>query len=317
MFRTETRPAIEQTAGFTLIELLISLVLGVLIVGAMLGFTVGSMRNLERNRQNEEIARSARYVGMALERDMQETGVSLQSTTTFGSLSVRGDTIVILRVPFEPNEAPPYPLVPPAGTNNPLNPGGTCGATCVTVDTGGNPFDIGVGDLARMQIGTERRLILVTAVNVAGTQADVTFSADSVLMGYQAGFAGGIQLDRFATFIQKLRMTAYYQDNDTLMRAASLKTSGAPDGEAVVYGVQKWDAWLEFVDGDVAEYANPNDSDSSNDYDDMLGVIIEAELAGDHPLLRSAPSGAPNPTELFGWHFSPRNLTYERNRIVS
>ena len=283
----------------------------------MLGFTVASMRNLERNRQHEEIARSARYVGMALERDLQETGVSLASTVTFGSLSVRGDTVVILRVPFEPAEAPPPPLVPPAGTDNPLPPGGTCGPACVTVDTGGNPFDIEIGDLARMQISGERRLILVTDVQVSGTNADVTFTADSTLLGYQAGWAGGVQLDRFATFVQKLNLTAYYQDGATLKRADALLPNGSPAGEIVVYGIRDWDAWILFTDGDEAEYANPNDSDPSNDFDDLLGVRIEAELAGDHPLLRTPPAGSPDPTEVFEWRFAPRNLTYERNQIAS
>lgn len=307
----------SRQAGFTLIELLISVVLGAFVVGTVLSFTTSSMRNLEHNRSNEEIARSARYVGMALERDLQETGVSLSSTTTFGSLSVRSDTLVILRVPFEPGEAPPHALVPGAGTSNPLPPGGTCGATCVTIDTGGNPLDLAVGDLARMQIGSERRLILVSGVTVTGSQADLVFTSDTTLLGFRAGFAGGIQLDRFATFVQKLRPTIYYADGDVLKRADALLPNGKPAGEEVVWGIRSWDAWLVFTDGDEAEYANPWDSDGSNDYDDLLGVRIKAELAADHPLLRSAPAGVPDPTETFEWKFAPRNLTYERNRIIS
>ncbi|MFT5433571.1 MAG: hypothetical protein ACI9OJ_004277, partial [Myxococcota bacterium] len=69
--------------------------------------------------------------------------------------------------------------------------------------------------------------------------------------------------------------------------------------------------------GSEAEYANPYDMDGGNDYDDLLGVRIKAEISGDHPLLRSNPEGVPNPTRIYEWRFAPRNLTYERNRITS
>lgn len=303
--------------GFTIIELLVALVLGVVVVSAMLGFTVSSMQNLERNRTHEEIARSARFIGMSLERDMQETGVSLASTVAFGSLSVRADTVSIWRVPFEPNEARPHPLIPPAGTANPLPAGGTCGANCVNVDTNGEPFDLAVGDIARLQVNNTRHVILVNGVTISGNDAAVSFTADSTLMGYAAGLSQGMLLDRFNTFVQKLDLTVYYSDGTTLYRAGSLKPNGEPDGEPISYGVESWDAWIVFADGSEAENANPYDTDGGNDYDDLLGVKIQAELSGDHPLLRDGTSGVVEGTRLYEWRFAPRNLTYERNRITS
>jgi len=308
---------LNSREGFTLIELLIALVLGTIVVGAMLGFTISSMQNLERNRNYEEIARSARFIGMSLERDLQETGVGLQSTVDFGALSVRADTVIILGVPYDPNEARPHPLIPPIGTNNPLAPGGTCGTSCVNVDTGGLPFDLGVGDIARLQVNGTRHIILVTGVVMSGTDAAVNFSADSTLLGFPAGLSRGLLLDRFNTFVQKLKVTAYYEDAEALYRAGALKPNGGLDGEAIAHGIRSWDAWLVFTDGSEAEYANPYDSDGGNDYDDLLGVRIEAELSGDHPLLRSGTTGAYDPTRLYNWRFAPRNLTYERNRITS
>lgn len=310
-------PNIRSREGFTLVELLIALVLGIIVVGAMLGFTVSSMRNLERNRTHEEIARSARFIGMSLERDLQETGVSLESTVSFGALSVRADTVAIFRVPFEPNEARPHALIPPSGTGNPLPSGGTCGSNCVNVDTNGEPFDLEVGDIARLQVNGTRHIILVQSVTLSGTDAAVSFSSDSTLVGYPAGLSQGLLLDRFNTFVQKLDMTAYYADGEALYRAASLKSNGEPDGEPIAHGIRDWDAWIMFADGTEAEYANPYDTDGGNDFDDLLGVRIRAEISGDHPLLRSNPSGVPDPTRIYEWRFAPRNLTYERNRITS
>jgi len=314
-----TTPELRSNNGFTLAELLIALVLGVIIVGAMLGFTVASMQNLDRNRTHEEIARGARFLGMSLERDLQETGVALASTVEFGALSVRNDTVLILRVPFEPTEASPHALIPPSGTGNPLPAGGTCGSNCINVDTGGNPFDLEPGDIARLQVNDTRHILLVQSVSISGSDAAVTFAADSTLLGFPAGLARGLQLDRFNTYIQKLLPTLYYYDAGTeaLYRASSLTSSGAPDGEAIAYGVQSWDAWIQFVGGAEAESANPYDSNVGNDYDDLLGVRIEAQLSGDHPMLRNAPSGTQNRYRLYEWRFAPRNLTYERNRITS
>lgn len=305
-----------DTRGFTIIELLITMVLGVAIVGALLAFTTSTMRNLEANRSTEEIARSARFLGMTLERDLQETGVSLASTPVFGSLAAVGDTVVTLHIPYEPAASVVHSLVPPAGTDNPLPPGGTCGATCVTVDVG-SAWDLAVGDVARLQVNGERRLILVQNISVSGSEAQVTFTSDTEILGHPAGFAGGLLLDRFNTFVQKLGMTVYYQDGDRLMRADKLTPTAAPDGEAMLYGVRSWDATLLFVDGDEAAEANPTDTDPSNDYDDLIGIRINAELASDHPMKRDSAAYALEPSRTFEWRFAPRNLAYERNRLGS
>lgn len=304
-----------RPAGFTLVELLITMVLGVLIVSALLAFTTSSLRNLDSNRGDEEIARSARFVGMALEQDLQEVGVSLESRVNFGSLAALGDTVVIVRVPFEPQQAPAHALVPPPGTDNPLPPGGTCGTYCVTIDiTSG--LDLAVGDVARLQVSGERRIILVQGVTAAGTEAQITFTAHNAILGQPAGLSGGLLLDRFNTFVQKLQITVYYRDGDRLMRAERLDPTAAPIGSPLIYGLQSWEAFLVFTDGDELDEANPNDADATNDYDDLVGIRIQAELAGDHPLLRGA-SGFEVTSRPYEWKFAPRNLTYERNRLTS
>ena len=294
-----------------MIELLITLVVAVIVMGAVFSLTLGIMGSVEENRQNDGIGRSARLVGMSLARDFQETGVLLESTLEFGSLNIWQDTVVILRVPFEPAEAPAYPLKPPSGTNNPLSPGGTCGVNCVDLNKVNSAFDLQPGDLARLQSSGERRLILVERVDDLGSSVQVTFSADSLLLNYPAGVTGGLALDRFATFVQKLAPVVYYQDSDVLRRAESLNSDGTPDGVPLVYGIQSWEAWLRFVDGDEAKVANVIDSDETNDFDDLLGAKIDAVLGADLPILRADTTGARD-VRRFEWQFTPRNLMYEK-----
>ena len=56
--------------GFTLIELLISVVLSVVIMGASLSFAMAAFRGSEANSLREEVYRNARFIGMALEREL-------------------------------------------------------------------------------------------------------------------------------------------------------------------------------------------------------------------------------------------------------
>ena len=300
--------------GFTIIELLITLVVSAIVMGAVFSLTTGVMASVESNRQNDGIGRSARLVSMSLARDFQQTGVSLESTAAFGSLNVWADTIAILHVPFEPTEAPPYTLKPPTGTDNPLPAGGTCGARCLDLNKSAGQFDLRAGDLARLQINAERRLILIETVQDMGTYVQVTFSGDSLLLQYPAGLSGGLALDRYATYVQQVGPILYYRDGTALMRAESMNTDGTPAGEPLVYGVEAWDAWIVFVDGDEATEVDILDTDYSNDFDDLLGARIEAVLGADIPILR-ADSTIADETRHFEWRYAPRNLTYERNRI--
>jgi prepilin-type N-terminal cleavage/methylation domain-containing protein len=303
-----------NTRGFTLIELLIALTVGVVVLGAALSFGVSTYRTMEGNDIREGAYRNGRFIGMSLERDMQTVGVGIASTVSFGTLAVWGDTIVILSVPFDPNEAPPYDLKPAAGTDNPLPSGGTCGTYCVNVVAEKGQVDLEVGDLARLQVNDTRRLILVSgATKLPGLEKAIEFGAHTSLIHYTAGLTGDLRLDRYSTFVQKLDPVFYYLDGDALMRATSLNPDGTPAGDVLAYGVVEWDVKMVFLDLDEADQANSIDSDPTNDFDDILGIRVRLVAGAD----RAAHyvQGGDLYTREFEWRFSPRNLMYERNRL--
>ena len=309
-----SRPMAAENRGFTLIEVMISLTVGIIVLSGALSFAVGMWRSLEGNEIREDVYRDARYMEMSLERDFQGTGVGLVSTVSFGSLAVWGDTITILRIPFMPNESPPYQIDPPAGVNNPLNPGGTCGARCINLQKAADgSFDLEVGDLARLQVNDERRLILIQTIADYGATVAIEFTAAPLILHYAAGLSGGLLLDRFSSFVQKVGAVIYYLDGTELKRAETLNLDGTPAAETVAYGVQSFEVSLLFVDGDEADAANSDDGDVTNDFDDITGVRIRAEVGADR-IHRSVNSGNLF-TRKYEWVFSPRNLLYERNRI--
>ena len=284
------RPTNEARRGFTLIEVMISLTVGIVVLSGALSFAVGIWRNLEGNEVREDVYRDARYIEMSLERDFQGTGVGLTSTVSFGSLAVWNDTITILRIPFMPAESPPYQIDPPAGTNNPLDPGGTCGSRCIDLQKAADgSFDLDVGDLARLQVNDERRLILIQSLADYGATVAMEFTPATTLLHYPAGFAGGLLLDRFSSFVQEVGPVIYYLDGTELKRAETLNIDGTPAGETIAYGVQSFEVTLLFVDGDEADEANILDSDTTNDFDDITGVRIKAVVGADriHPAVNS------------------------------
>ena len=135
------------------------------------------------------------FIGMSLERDLQTTGVGIESEIRFGTLSTFSDTLVVLHVPWSPTNAYPYEISSQPGTNNPLDPGGTCGSFCIDFDKDpGGAFDLKPGDIARLQIVSERRIILVTDVVDNGSSVELTFAPDTLLLHFEAAFAGAVQL---------------------------------------------------------------------------------------------------------------------------
>ena len=301
--------------GFTLIELLISVVLSVVVMGASLSFALAVFRGTEGNRLREEVYRSARFIGMALGRDIQTTGVGIESEIGFGTLSTFNDTLVVLHIPWEPTVAFPYTIdeSQASGSNNPLDPGGTCGPTCIDLIKGpGDTFDLVPGDIARLQINAERRVILVTDVRDRGNSVELTFSGAPSLLRYEGGLSGGVLLDRFSTTVQKLQPIIYYVENEILYRADRLTPTGDLIGSPLAYGVKSWSANMIFLDLDEATEANPGDSDPTNDFDDILGTRIIATLGTNRPDIRVAGGGAF--TRTYEWKLFPRNLMYERNR---
>ncbi len=298
--------------GFTLIELLLSLVISVVVMGASLSFALTAFRGAEANTLREEVYRNARFIGMSLQRDLQTTGVGIASDVGFGTLSTFGDTLVVLHITWTPTTAFPYMIDPPSGTG-PLPPGGTCGPLCIDLIKGpGNSFDLEPGDIARLQVNSERRVILVTDVQNTGNTVELTFAGASTLLHYESALSGGMVLDRFSTFVQKLQPIVYWVENEILYRSVELDANGDLIGSPLAYDVKSWDAKMIFLDLDEADEGNPFDSDETNDFDDILGTRITATLGTTRSDIRVA--GGEIYTREYEWTFLPRNLMYERNR---
>lgn len=312
--RTNTRtcrPELDR-GGFTLVESLIAMTLGVVVITAAMSFAWGTFRGLEGDRVREEVYRNARFVGMSLERDFQSTGVAMESTVGFGTLSVWSDTVVILSIPFEPEQAPVHDLIPPEGASNPLPPGGTCGSRCLDLEKVDGEIGVSEGDLARLQVNDTRRLILVRLIRDEGDSFQLEFTEHESILHYPAGLTD-LQLQTTGTYVQKVRPVVYYAEQGELKRAESLDVStGDLEGATMAYGIEAWEAWLMFVDGDEAQNVDLDDNDNSNDYDDLLGVRVAATLAANRPDMRV--SGGELFTRDYEWKFVPRNLMYERNR---
>lgn len=296
------RPA----TGFTLVEVLISVVIGLIVLTSTTSLVVSSWRAVAGIELREGMDRKARFMGMALHRDLQEAGVDLESLPSFGSLLVSNDTVSILRVPYEPAQAPPYSLSTATfGT-------GVCGASCVEIQTGGPAPLLTTGDLARLQANNQRRLILITSVNPAAGGYQIQFTAASTLLGRPAGIAG-LVINPTATFVQKLASTTYWLAGGQLMRAERLAPSGALQGEVVATTVRSFHVTLIFTDGDEAPNANPNDADGTNDYNDIAAIRIRAVLEAERA--DSRVSNGALLTLAREWYIVPRNLIYERNRL--
>ncbi len=303
----------SQRRGFTLVELLISLAVGLVVVAASLTFATSTFRGAEGNKLREEVARSARFIGMSLHRDVQTAGVGIESEVNFGTLNMFNDTLVLLAVPWEPQLAPAYSISPPFGTNNPLDPGGTCGAVCIDLNKDSNgDFDLARGDIARLQVNAERHLIVVTNVVDLGGTFQVSFLPDTTFLHYDAAFEGGLQLDRFGTTVQKLKPVVYFVEDSVLYRAESFDSIGGMEASPMAFNVVAWDTWLIFEDLDIAPAANITDADVTNDFDDLIGTRITATIATSRTDIR-VNDGALF-TRDYEWRIMPRNLMYERNR---
>ena len=301
----------ESNRGFTLIELLFSLAAGAVVLTASLSFAVTTLRSARGTDIREDVGRNARFLAMSLQRDTQHTGVGIESDQGFGTLTVREDTAVILSVPYDSVEAPIHELEPPGGTNNPLNPGGTCGTRCITLKKVNGTHDLKPGDLARLQVNGERRLIVVASVADAGANFQLTFTGDLKIFGYDAGLSGGLLLDRFSTSVQELSHSTYYLDGDQLNRSNEFTSTGDLIGSVMANGVQSWEVTIVFADGDEADGAYPLDTDGTNDFDDIVSLHIVTTLAAENADPRV--NNGVLYTRDYDWLYTPRNLAYERN----
>ena len=314
----------------TLVEIMIAMVVGVIVMGAAMSFTITTFRGVESTSMREDVFRTGRFIGSSLERDAASAGVAIRSQPRFGTLLARGDTLVIVSVPYDtvpappaasaaPGTAPVYSM--PTGTATPATPGlGSCGTYCVDVQVGvtGDTLQFGVGNMIQMNVNSERRLLNVTQKrNMGGGRYQITFSAGDTLFLHPAGWARPIasaqnlQLLPAGTTFQKITPVMYYRDTQNrLIRSTGLTTGGAPVGEVVAENVMNWNVWVFFEDGDSARVVDPTDADATNDYDDLSSVKVMATLQN-----ARADRNIGTPAQRrFEWRFSPRNLAYERNR---
>jgi hypothetical protein len=262
--------------------------------------------------------RDARFVGLAITRDLQDAGVAFESTQPFGSVATRNDTVVAISVPFLPNQAEVYNMIVPVDTTDPLPPGGTCGATCIDVaDPNLVPFQITVGDVALLQVGNERRLIVLTNVTApSGGVKRLTFSNADTLFVYPAGLTGGLRLTRNGVAVQKLSVTAWYRNGgtSTLVRADGFNLDGTLRTSITAHGVDSFTTRLQFTDGIERTQASGFDADTLNDYDRIVSVVVRARMRVER-LDRSVNGGAPL-FRIYEWRVTPRNLIFERNKVI-
>lgn len=292
-------------SGFTLLEVLIAMLIGVIVLTASTSLAMSTWQGMAGTQFRDGIDRNARFIGMSLTRDLQEAGVDLDSKSSFGSLAVYGDTIAILRVPYDPTEAQPYPL----STANFAN--GVCGALCVEIQTGGVAPGLADGDIALLQAQTVRRLIRVTGVAAVTGGYRVNFANTATLLNRPAGATA--VTNPAATFVQRLATAVYWRQGTQLMRATSVSAAGVPNGELLATGIQAMTVTLVFTDGHEAAFAAEPDGDATNNYDQIAAIRVRMVIQAD----RASPrvNGGALITRSKQWYLVPRNLIYERNRI--
>lgn len=305
-----------RRGGYTLLELLIALVLGIIVISVSANFAAATLRSSRATDLRDNLARDARFVGGSIARDVQDAGVSIDSDERFGSVATRNDTLVTLSVPFLPNAAESYSMTVPADTTNPLPPGGTCGATCIDVDDiNGIPFQIRPGDIALLNVGTVRRLLLISAVTApTSNRKRLTWAVMDSIFVWPAGLTGGLRLTRTGVTVQRLAVNGWYRDavNGTLVRADAYNLSGQLVGTVAARGVQTFQARLEFMDGVERPRADGFDVDTLNDYDRIASVRMRSRMKIEKAD-RSINGGALYFRD-YAWRVSPRNLAYQRNR---
>lgn len=300
--------------GFTLVELLLSMTVALVVITGATRFSVSSWQARRGWTVRESIDRSARFVGLSLARDVQEAGIAMESTPTFASLGSFGDTLSVLSVPYSPTEAPVYTIYNDGDTLPNYPPGGNCGATCIEfVNTG--TVQLIAGDLARLQVGTTRRLLLLTSVaNQGSGRFRIQYLDVNRLLGRDAGL-DSLLLSRSGSTLQKLNAVVYWRDasTKTLYRATTFSAGGQPIGQIMATQVEDFRTTLNFMSGAESPGYDGLDADTLNDGNDVIGTRIRAQLKSD----RSDPAvnnGLPV-MRWYEWRVAPRNLLYEKNRL--
>ena len=111
-----------------------------------------------------------------------------------------------------------------------VSPGGNCGTTCIEFLTQGSPLGLSAGDLTRLQVGSSRRLLLLSSVaNHGNGRFRVEFLNVKTLIDRPSGL-DRLLLTRSGSTIQKLNAVVYWRDASTnsLMRATTVDAGGKP-----------------------------------------------------------------------------------------
>jgi len=302
-------------SGFTVAELLISMIVGLVVVSGASSFALKSWQARRGWTIKESVDRNARFVGMSLARDAQEAGVSIASTPTFGTVGSWGDTLSILSVAYTNVEAPVYTIYDDGDTLPNYPPGGNCGTTCIEFNKANGAFQLVAGDLVNLQIGTSRRLLLLTGATSAptNTRFRVNFVNIRQLLGRQAGL-DSILLTRSGTTIQKLKAVAYWRDltTNTLYRATQFTASGGLVGQALANNTTAFATSILFTGNREAPSYSGLDTDTLNDGNDIIGVHVRAQMKT--PKVDPAVNNGQPVYRWYDWKVAPRNLMYEKNR---
>jgi prepilin-type N-terminal cleavage/methylation domain-containing protein len=306
---------LQNRSGFTLVELLISMLVGLVVLSGTSSFAMKSWQARRGWTVKESVDRNARFVGMSIARDAQEAGVSIASTPTFGTVGSWGDTLSILSVAYTNVEAPVYTIYDDGDTLPNYPAGGNCGTTCIEFNKSNGTFQLAAGDLVNLQIGTSRRLLLLTGASSApvATRFRVNFLPIQSLLGRKAGL-DSILLTRSGTTIQKLKSVAYWRDaaSNTLYRATQFTSSGALVGQALATNTTAFTTSILFTGNREAPSYSGLDTDTLNDGNDIIGLHVRAQLktARNDPAVNN---GQPV-YRWYDWKVAPRNLMYEKNR---
>jgi type II secretory pathway pseudopilin PulG len=312
--RTHQQRARRTRRGFTLVELLLSMTISMVVLTSATAFAMTSWKSRRGWTIREAIDRNARFVGMSISRDAQEAGTAMESTPVFASVGTFGDTLSILSVPYTPNESPVYSIYNDGGAAPEYPPGGNCGATCIEFNNSGGAYVLAAGDVARLQVASERRLLLITSVSDNGTRFRVNFKDQNWLLGRQSALSDSLLLSRSTTSIQKLKAVAYYFDaaGHTLMRAEQFNLAGVPMGAVLATGLQDWHPSLLFT-GNVEHQAyNGFDADTTNDGNKIIGLKVRAQIKADR--VDPGVNDGQLVQRWYEWRVAPRNLLYEKNR---
>lgn len=304
----------RQRNGFTIAEVLLSMTVGLTIIVAATAFATSSWKTRRGWTVRESIDRNARFVGLSLARDMQEAGVAIDDIALFGTLATFNDTISALSVPYTPNEAPVYTIYNDGGASPTYPAGGNCGSTCIEFLTQGSTLGLSAGDLTRLQVGSSRRLLLLSSVaNQGNGRFRVEFLNVKTLIGRPSGL-DSLLLTRSGSTIQKLNAVVYWRDASTnsLMRATTVDAGGKPQGQLMANNVLGFKTTLLFTSGQEFAAYNGADTDTLNDANDILGTRIRAQFQSDRT--DPAVNGGLPVVRWYEWKVSPRNLLYEKNR---